>query len=117
MCRREIDFIARKDRDGRVAFTDIAAPGFDPEPLGVTWDDLMRRIHGRLPDGKLIEGVEVFRQLYEAIGFSAAVAGSRLPVVSQLLDVAYELFAKNRLRLTGRDATCSVRPGERVSTR
>ncbi len=36
-----------------------------------------------------------------AVGFRALVTLSRAPGVSQLLDLAYRLFAKNRLRLTG----------------
>jgi predicted DCC family thiol-disulfide oxidoreductase YuxK len=38
------------------------------------------------------------------------VALTRLPGVSQLLDLAYHAFAKNRLRLTGRcvDGACEL---------
>ena len=74
------------------------------------WQALMDRIHGRLPDGSLIEGVEVFRQLYAAVGFRRLVAMTRLPGVDQLLTLAYQAFARNRLRLTGRcvNGACTV---------
>ena len=49
----------------------------------------------------LVEGVEVFRRLYTAVGFGPVVALTRLPGVRQLLDLAYHAFAKHRLRLTG----------------
>ncbi len=102
--------LRRLDRRGRIAFTDIAAPGFDPQALGLSMKDLMDRIRGRLPDGTLIEGVEVFRRLYAAVGFSPIVALTRLPGISQGLDLAYGLFAKNRLKLTGRcdDGACEI---------
>lgn len=90
------------DRRGRIRFTDIAAPDFDAAESGVEGVDLMARIHGRLGTGELVEGVEVFRQLYGAVGFGFFVALSRLPGVRGLLDAAYLLFAKNRLRITGR---------------
>lgn len=109
LCLREINMLRRRDHRRRVRFTDIAADGFDAEAVGVTWGALMRRIHGRLPDGTLIEGVEVFRRLYAAVGFALLVKLSRAPVVSQLLDLAYKLFAKNRLRLTGRCAADACR--------
>lgn len=64
--------------------------------------DLMSKIKGRRPDGSWIEGVEVFRQLYTAIGWGRIVAVTRLPGISQLLSLGYRWFAKNRLRLTGR---------------
>ena len=81
--------------------------------MGLSWQTLMQRIHGRLPDGTIIEGVEVFRRLYAAVGFRRLVTLSRAPGVSQLLGLAYRLFAKNRLRLTGRcaDGACEVHQG------
>jgi predicted DCC family thiol-disulfide oxidoreductase YuxK len=52
----------------------------------------------------------VFRQLYAAVGFGRLVAVSRVPGISHLLRLGYHLFAKNRLRLTGRcaDAGCQL---------
>jgi predicted DCC family thiol-disulfide oxidoreductase YuxK len=110
LCLREIRMLRARDRQDRIRFTDIAAAGFDASSLGVTREALMGRIHGRLPDGKLIEGVEVFRRLYTAVGFARLVGLTRLPGVTQLLDVAYDAFAKNRLRLTGRcvDGACEI---------
>jgi predicted DCC family thiol-disulfide oxidoreductase YuxK len=111
LCMREIRMLRRKDRQGRIQFTDIAAPGFDAAAYGTTHADLMARIRGRLADGSWIEGVEVFRQLYAAIGWRRIVAISRLPLVSHLLRAGYALFARNRLRLTGRcaaDGACAL---------
>lgn len=110
LCTKEIVMLRRLDRRGRIRFTDIADPGFDPQEVGLSMKDLMDRIHARLPDGSLIEGVEVFRRLYAAVGLSPVVALTRLPGIAQGLDVAYRLFAKNRLKLTGRceDGACEV---------
>jgi predicted DCC family thiol-disulfide oxidoreductase YuxK len=113
LCTREIEMLRRKDHAHHIRFTDIAAQGFDSAAIGVPWPRLMDRIHGRLPDGTLIEGVEVFRRLYAAVGFGPLVAATRLPVVSQLLDLSYRVFAKNRLKFTGRcedDACPAHRP-------
>jgi predicted DCC family thiol-disulfide oxidoreductase YuxK len=110
LCMREIRMLRRRDHSARIRFTDIAAERFDPSAVGLTWEALMERIHGRLPDGTIIEGVEVFRRLYAAVGFRALATLSRAPGVSQLLQLAYRVFAKNRLRLTGRcvDGACAV---------
>jgi predicted DCC family thiol-disulfide oxidoreductase YuxK len=102
LCMREIRMLRGRDRRQRIRFVDIAANGFDVASVGLTWETLMDRIHGRLPDGTLVEGIEVFRRLYAAVGFGPLVALTRLPGITQLLDVAYHAFAKNRLRLTGR---------------
>lgn len=111
LCMREIRMLQRRDKRARIQFTDIAAPAFRAQAYGRTQADLMARIHGRLPDGTWIEGVEVFRRLYGAIGFGPLVAITRLPGLSHLLRLAYHLFARNRLRLTGRcapDGACAL---------
>lgn len=112
LCMREIRMLMRLDRLGRIRFRDIAAQDFDPASVGKDLETLMKRIHARLPTGELIEGVEVFRRLYDAVGFGFLVRMSRLPGVTHVLDLAYEVFAKNRLRLTGRcaDAACALPP-------
>ena len=110
LCAREITLLRRLDRHDRIRFTDIAAPGFDVRSTGLDMDQLMATIRGRLADGTPVEGVEVFRQLYGAVGFGPLVAISRLPGMHQLLDLAYDSFARHRLRLTGRchDGACAL---------
>ncbi|MEM9191959.1 MAG: DUF393 domain-containing protein [Myxococcota bacterium] len=104
LCEREINMLRRLDRGkDRIRFTDITDPSFDALSIGKTHEDLMARIHGRLPSGEFIEGVEVFRELYQAVGFGFLVAPTRLPGVAPMLDSAYRWFAKNRLKLTGRN--------------
>ena len=102
LCRREIEFIRRLDRRGQIRFTNIAALGFDPMQNGKTRDELMAEIHGLLPNGSWVTGVEVFRRMYAAAGFRLLAALTRLPVLSHVLDAGYRLFSTNRLRWTGR---------------
>lgn len=73
LCTREIAMLRRLDRRSRIVFTDIAARSFEPARVGKTMAELMDHIYGRLPDGTLIEGVEVFRRLYGAVGFGPPV--------------------------------------------
>ena len=108
LCRREVDMLHRKDRGHEIRFTDIAAPEFQGSNYGLSHDALMAEIHGRLPDGSWVRGIEVFRQMYTAIGWGVVVRITRLPIVSSLLDGAYRLFARNRLRITGRCANAAA---------
>jgi len=112
LCRREMQLLQRRDRDGTIRFTDIDSPTFEPSSVGKSLGDLMARIHARLPDGTWLEGVEVFRQLYTIVGFGPLVRLSRLPLITQLLDWGYSVFARNRLRLTGRCTanSCTLAP-------
>jgi len=109
LCTREVSLLRRLDTHSRIRFTDIAT-SFEPASLGLDLATLMAVIHGRLPTGEVVTGVEVFRRLYAAVGFERLVSLSRLPVIRQLLDALYAWFAKNRLRLTGRcdQATCDL---------
>ena len=102
LCLREIKMLRWMDRKRSIRFTDIADPAFRPSDYGKTMQELMDEIRGRLPDGSWVIGVEVFRRLYAAVGLGPLVALTRLPGVSHGLDVGYRVFAKNRLRLTGR---------------
>jgi predicted DCC family thiol-disulfide oxidoreductase YuxK len=111
LCSKEIRMLRGLDRGGRIRFTDIADPGFEAARHGRTLQELMNRIHGRLPDGTWIEGVEVFRRLYDAAGLRGLVAVTRWPIVSPALDAAYGWFARNRLRLTGRCTPEVCTPG------
>ena len=110
LCVREINMLRRWDRRNQIRFTDIDAADFTAEPYGKTYEDLMARIQGRLPDGSWIEGVEVFRRLYSAVGLWPVVWVTRLPGISQLMNWGYTLFARNRLRFTGRclGKTCAI---------
>lgn len=113
LCRREIEWLRRLDRRGRVRFTDISDPHFDTSSLGRTHSELMERIHARVPDGGWITGVEVFRRLYTAVGLGALVPLSRARPVDAALEWAYEVFARNRLKWTGRceEGTCRAATG------
>jgi predicted DCC family thiol-disulfide oxidoreductase YuxK len=110
LCSREVAFLRRRDRAGRLALEDIAAPGFDAGRYGLDAAAVMARIHGVLPDGRVIEGMEVFRRAYAAVGLGWLLAPSRWPLLSRLFDRAYAIFARNRLRWTGRceDGSCAV---------
>ena len=109
LCMRETRLLHRMDLDHRLRFTNIASPEFDARSFGKSQTELMVEMHGRLPDGSWVTGVEVFRRLYSAVGFGPLVWLTRLPAIKQALDLGYYLFAKNRLRLTGRcDDECSI---------
>ena len=113
LCLRETRLLDRMDRHDRIRFTNIADSNFDAASVGKTQDELMTEMHGRLSDGSWVTGVEVFRRLYSAVGFGPIVMLTRLPIIKQLLNVGYDVFARNRLRLTGRcTENCGIKPTE-----
>ena len=115
LCSREINMLRRMDKHNRLIFTDIFAEDFDAVAVtGLSFETLMEEIHGRFANGEMVTGVEVFRQLYGRVGFRWAIGATRVFGVRQGLDSAYQLFAKNRLKWTGRcaDGQCAVPQSE-----
>lgn len=102
ICAREIALVKRLHRRERLAFIDFAHPTYDPSQTGLAPAHLGRVIHARWADGTVITGVEVFRAVWAAVGWSALARISRMRAVDRLLSTAYGWFARNRLRLTGR---------------
>ena len=107
LCCREANIWRRLDRGrGRIVLEDISASDFDPARYGLTSEQAMGQIHGVLPSGVVIRGMDVFRQAYGAVGWGWLVRPTAWPVLRPLFDRAYRWFARNRLRLTGRGAVC-----------
>ena len=109
LCRREVAFLTKRDSQGLIVATDIAAPSFEAAQYARSHTDFMATIQGRLADGQWISGVEVFRQLYAAVGFKRLVRVSRVRPIAWALNHAYLVFAKHRLRLTGRCSSSACR--------
>ncbi|HYF16213.1 MAG TPA: DUF393 domain-containing protein [Phycisphaerales bacterium] len=112
-CRREGRFIQRLDRGrGLVAIEDIARPGFDPARYGLSWPQVAGSIHAILPGGSVINGMEVFRRVYGAVGRGWMLGWTAWPVLRPFVDRSYAWFARNRVRWFGGcrpDGTCVVR--------
>lgn len=113
LCVREIRLLRSWDqrRQRRIKFTDIHDASFVASDVGKSYDELMAQMHGRLTDGTWVTGVEVFRRMYAAVGLGPLVWISRWPVIRQVLDMGYVIFARNRLWITGRceSGTCSIK--------
>ncbi len=107
LCVREVNMLQKLNRKGRLALEDIAAPDFEASRYGRTFGELMGSIHGVLPDGSLVSGMEVFRRAYAAVGLGMLVAPTGWPLLKPLFDYFYKVFARNRLRLTGRSEVCA----------
>ncbi|MFN9644644.1 MAG: thiol-disulfide oxidoreductase DCC family protein [Cyanobacteriota bacterium] len=120
LCRREVNALERRDgaRHGearRLAFVDIERADYDPAAhQGITYAQAMGRIHGLQADGTVLRDLAVFRRAYELVGWGWIHAPTRWPLVRPLAEAAYGLWARWRLRLTGRpslDQLCAAREG------
>ncbi len=109
LCSTEAAMLRRLDGGrGLLAIEDITSPDFDPGRYGATAEQVMGQIHGVLPDGRLVRGMEVFRRAYDAVGYGWLLAPTNWPILKPICDAAYRFFARNRLRLTGRAHACTT---------
>lgn len=109
LCRHEAKWLRKLDRGrGRLAFEDISAAAFEPQQYGLKHEEVMGQIHGILPDGRVVRGLEVFRRAYAALGLGWLLAPTSWPILRPIADAGYRWFARNRLRLTGRSGRCDT---------
>lgn len=81
-------------------FVDIGAEGFDPAPYGASFEAMDAEIHGVLPDGSVIKGVEVLRLAYEAAGLGWVLRPTGWAPLRPLFDMGYRVFARHRRRIS-----------------
>jgi predicted DCC family thiol-disulfide oxidoreductase YuxK len=96
-CRREVEWLERRDRAGRLAAEDISALGFDPTKYGLCRDEVARVLHGVKPDGSVLKGMEAVREAYGTVGLGWLVAPTRLPLLRTASNCLYRLFARYRM--------------------
>jgi predicted DCC family thiol-disulfide oxidoreductase YuxK len=104
LCVREVTFLKSKDGDrGLINFVDIAADDYDPaDNAGIDFETAMGRIHAVLPNGEIVQNVEVFRRTYDILGIGWIYAITKIPIFGSLADILYGVWADYRLLLTGR---------------
>ncbi len=110
LCVREVNFLKKRDTGrGLVAFVDIADDQYNAAANGgVDFETAMGRIHAVLPDGTVIQNVEVFRRVYEVLGMGWIYAATQWPIIGPLVDWIYEIWADWRLALTGRPDLATI---------
>jgi predicted DCC family thiol-disulfide oxidoreductase YuxK len=86
VCSIEIGALRKRGEQCGIEFINIADKDFDnPDPY-------MTEMIGEF-DGKETIGPETFRKMYETIGFKKLVWLTRLPIIKQIVDYGYHLFA------------------------
>ena len=87
VCSLEINAIRDRAEACGIEFIDISSDEFKG-----SLEDYEKEMIGEF-DGSETVGVETFRQMYEKMGFNKSVRFSRLPVVRNIFDAGYYVFA------------------------
>ena len=99
-CAAEMRRLGLWDQARRLAFIDVAAPGFDPAPLGVTLADLNRELHALDSGGRLLVGLDSMLAAYTLVGRGWIVLPLRVGWLRPPLAALYRAFARNRYRVS-----------------
>ena len=86
VCSLEINAIRTRGEKCGIEFIDISADSFSLD------GDYDTEMVGEFA-GRQTIGAETFRQMYHKLGFKRSVAFSRLPIIRQLFNGGYWIFA------------------------
>lgn len=111
VCKLEMDWLVSRDiringpRNRKLKLTDLEGveSGFDatdPSNGGIDYDTGMAAIYAIKHDGTVYKGVPVFEMAYAHVGLGWIWKINQISFVNKFLEWGYEIFAKNRTRIT-----------------
>lgn len=105
---RFLQFLQRKKTE-KVDFIDISVPGYDGEKYkGVSYEMAMEEMHVIDEKEMVHRGVPAFAVMYTAVGLGWLGRFMMWPTVRPFMDKSYAIFARNRLKWTGRGDECTT---------
>ncbi|MFQ3189936.1 MAG: putative DCC family thiol-disulfide oxidoreductase YuxK [Paraglaciecola sp.] len=100
LCSIEMNKLKHLDKQQNIKFVDIQEPSFFVDYPDLDWQTLDDRIHGYLADGSMISGLDVTYLAWKLVGKGWVYAPLRWPVIRWFADIAYNIFAKYRHRIS-----------------
>jgi len=91
---------------GAIVCVDFTSSTFDSNNYGLTKSEATSQMHGVLPDGQILRGMDVIRRAYAAAGWGWLAAPTGWPGLRWIFDRWYAWFARNRRRLTWSKRAC-----------
>ena len=97
LCSREIEHYRRKDKEGRLAFVDIADPHFDARREGLDPQEVHREMHVKLASGEVKKAVLAFTSIWRELpGYGWLSPLVEAFPVYPLAYAGYQVFARIR---------------------
>lgn len=96
ICCRKVAFLKKRDRAGKLLFSDIRQENDLPSQTGIPREQLEKQIHAVLPDGRVVSRMDVIRSAYREVGLGWLAAPTGWPLLRPLFDVLYRGIAKHR---------------------
>ncbi|XP_056094189.1 uncharacterized protein LOC130072897 isoform X2 [Rhinichthys klamathensis goyatoka] len=111
ICVKEIRLLQflQRNRAEKVDFVDISLPEYDGTKYGVSYEIAMEEMTVIDTNNKIHRGVPAFTVMYSAVGLGWLGRFISLPLIRPVMDRAYVMFARNRLKWTGREGCITGR--------
>lgn len=109
ICVTEIKFLQflQRNRSDKVDFIDISLPGYNGAKYkGISYELAMEEMHVIDEKNMVHRGVPAFSVMYSAVGLRWLGRLMMWPPLRPMMDKSYSIFARNRLKWTGRGNDC-----------
>ena len=108
VCKLEMDWLVSRDiklngpNNRQLKLTDLEDnfDATDPSNGGIDYAKGMAAIYAVKHDGSVYKGVPVFEMAYDKVGLGWIWKINQIPAVNKFLEWGYNIFAKNRTRIT-----------------
>ena len=109
LCSREVKHYQKLDKTKRIIWTDISQHPVALQPSGVPVDEAYKQLHVVDTYGKIHIGVGAFLTLWQQLPYYRHLATLvRRLNLTKPLDIAYQMFARWRLRRRCDQQNCGI---------
>lgn len=118
LCVAEMSKLKVHDTQKQIQFSGVQSLTTEELAIFENQESLMGKLHGKLPDGSIITGLDVTHEAWRLAGKGWLVAPLRWPLLKPLADILYLFFARYRYQisflLTGkkRCESCSIKSSD-----
>lgn len=97
ICNREINFYKKLDNKKKIEWINIHGPFLKSSSENIDKKDLMRVLHLKTEDGKILKGVDAFIKIWSSIKyFGVFVPFLKIYPLKKFVNFIYMVWAKNR---------------------
>ena len=100
LCTKEIVLLEKYDKSKEIQFEDITSDNFSERFTHIDLTKADAIIHGQLPNGEVITGMDVTFLAWEIVNRNKWLRLFKLPLIRTVTDWSYLIFAKHRKKIT-----------------
>ncbi len=104
LCNIEIKAMQKMDKDKAIHWVDISKDKQALDAAGISYQQAMDNIHVLDDQQEMITGVKGFLVLWQHLPYYRRIVPviQKVPFILRIMEVFYRLFARYRLKVTGR---------------